>query len=578
MTEAAGDTAFSMKHLITIQGALTVSRLSGIVLLLALAVSSCTQRADPKVSQLLSELGARDWQVRRDAAEALGGITPASSDTIGALEEALRDYDSRVRRSAAGALGRIGPEASGSVPLLIDLLSDIDVGVVQAAAWALGQVGDPASSAVPTLTKLLTHGDADLRGAAADAIGRIGPRAEQSASSLAEALKDADPQVRASAALALGRVGPKSEDTATKLMQLMDDEDPLVRESTTEALGQLGEPAVAVLVGALNRGNPIFLHSAVDALGKIGPPAVPLLVEALNDGEQLLLVRRYAALALAKITVPPLVDRLDDELVDIRMSAAEALGKIGPDAVAAIPKLIELTQDRREAEVVREYAIVAMSRIAPRDEVVVATLVDAVGDGNPRIFEAAVAALLSTKLSQGSVDGAGQSVRALIEQLDQGDPQTREAAALGLGAMGPGAAESVPALTRVLADQANESGLRTAAAMALGLVGLEAEPAVPALTATLKSTDPNLRRASLVALKRIGPQTKTIPALLEAMQAGDFSIRGPASASVQTFAKARMQTWEPMLYQSDAPVLRNWLTRHEALYGVSAGSMERDSR
>ena len=134
--------------------------------------------------------------------------------------------------------------------------------------------------------------------------------------------------------------------------------------------------------------------------------------------------------------------------------------------------------------------------------------------------------------------------------------------------MGPQAAESVSALIRVLADEVNESRLRAAAAMSLGLIGTAAGTAVPVLTTALKTYDPTLRRTALVALNRIGPQTKTIPAFLEAMKAGDLTIRGPAAASIQSFAKARLQTWQPMLYQSDAPVLRNWLARHEALYGI----------
>ena len=98
------------------------------------------------------------------------------------------------------------------------------------------------------------------------------------------------------------------------------------------------------------------------------------------------------------------------------------------------------------------------------------------------------------------------------------------------------------------------------------------------MIAALEDDDPQLRRAALVALQRIGPQTRTIPALLEAMRAGDLEVRGPAAASIQNFAKARLQSWQPVLFQSDAPVLRNWLGRYHALYGIDASPNERDSR
>jgi biopolymer transport protein ExbB/TolQ len=71
------------------------------------------------VQQSISELGNRDWQVRRAAAESLGDSRATDKPALEALMSALQDPDSRVRRSAADALGQIGEKARGSIPQLV---------------------------------------------------------------------------------------------------------------------------------------------------------------------------------------------------------------------------------------------------------------------------------------------------------------------------------------------------------------------------------------------------------------------------------------------------------------------------
>ena len=48
----------------------------------------------------------------------------------------------------------------------------------------------------------------------------------------------------------------------------------------------------------------------------------------------------------AKATVPDLTKLLRDEIPSIQREAAEALGKIGPDAKTAVPALLTLLNDK----------------------------------------------------------------------------------------------------------------------------------------------------------------------------------------------------------------------------------------
>ena len=73
------------------------------------------------------------------------------------LIQAFQDDDWEVRRNAAYALGEIGPEAKGAVPALRQALQNQDeVGVRVSVAYALEQIGtsEAIKAAVPALIQL----------------------------------------------------------------------------------------------------------------------------------------------------------------------------------------------------------------------------------------------------------------------------------------------------------------------------------------------------------------------------------------------------------------------------------------
>jgi len=91
---------------------------------------------------------------------------------------------------------------------------------------------------------------------------------------------------------------------------------------------------------------------------------VTRLIAALKDPDAD--VRANLAQALAKIgptAVEPLLGALDDGIPERRAGAALALGWIGTSAKAALPKLLELLDDK-ETEV-RRQASQAIVRVLP---------------------------------------------------------------------------------------------------------------------------------------------------------------------------------------------------------------------
>jgi len=244
-----------------------------------------------RVDKLISRLKDTYYDVREDAAEALGKI--GDPKAVEPLIAALRDRGSDVRKAAAGALNKIDPNwpktkaAKRQVPESIAALRDEDSGVRKAAVKALNKI-DPNWPKTEAAKRQVPESIAALR-----------------------------------------------------------DEDYYVREAAVKALVQIGKPAVKPLIAALRDENWPVREDAAEALNKIEPnwpkseaakSQVPEFIAALSDEKYW--VRKAAAEALGKIgdtrAVEPFIAALRDEDSSVRKAAAEALERI--------PKLQQLIE------------------------------------------------------------------------------------------------------------------------------------------------------------------------------------------------------------------------------------------
>src|SRR5262249_17893148 len=146
----------------------------------------------------------------------------------------------------------------------------------------------------------------------------------------------------------------------------------------------------------------------------------------------------------------------------VRRAAAEALGLIGPHALAAVPALLRaLEGPDADRYVVSE----ALARVGPG---ALPRLLDSLADANPDVRSGAAQA------RGGGGRGPHPAVPRLVATLRARAPDVRYWAAEALGQVGR-AAE--PALRAALADA--EAGIRVLAAMALWLIDPRPEPALP---------------------------------------------------------------------------------------------------
>jgi HEAT repeat protein len=241
------------------------------------------------------------------------------------------------------------------------------------------------------LTRVLNRTEGPERIQAANALGEIGPGAKAAVPALIERLQDKEAEARISATRALGRIGPQAQKAAPALNAALDSKDSIERRTAAVALLRIGshaDAAVRELIRAMKseEGSTGFaqLNAATDLLENIGPGAV----EAISI----------------------LAETIDDADAGNRWVVVSAIGRIGPAAKAASPKVENVLRDRE-----------------------------------PRVRLAAAFALWSIEKRQ-------TALVYLIQQLKSTDSADRQLAAEMLGAIGPEAGEAVPALLALAKD------------------------------------------------------------------------------------------------------------------------------
>jgi HEAT repeat protein len=297
---------------------------------------------------------------------------------------------------------------------------------------------------------------------------------------------------------------------------------------------------VFALIRQLKDHDPAKRANAIVLLGQSGENgtiAVPVLIEMLKDqpgftSSENNYFRDAAAKALAQIglsAVPALTEALKDEDVNVRAGVSYALGRIGPDAMSAVPQLINTLKNwpkasKLENDYVRDTAANALVNIG---SAAVPKLIEALKMQNVDVRGGAAYAL-------GRIGPrAKAAVPTLIEALKASHEYVRSSAADALGRIGPAAKPAVDALIEALRDGAGE--VRSGAAYALGQLG--DKKAIPVLINSLQDQHEHVRGSAASALVRIGPAA-TVDGLIEALKESHEGTRGGAAHVLGQFGPA----------------------------------------
>lgn len=161
--------------------------------------------------------------------------------------------------------------------------------------------------------------------------------------------QNANVQTRIAAARNLGKQGdPRAIEPLILLFQNLSDANPLLETTIRKALEQLA--AVEYLKVKLKDTKPEDRERAAMMLGALGDPdGADVLIAALRDPVPK--VREESATALAKLGVAKSAAGLitvlnEDEVADVRMAAAQALGYVRtPEAMTALERAAKTESD-----------------------------------------------------------------------------------------------------------------------------------------------------------------------------------------------------------------------------------------
>lgn len=306
------------------------------------------------VPPLLELLASGAAPKRFFAVGALRELGRAATPALPALQNAsITDSDPAVREAAAAAVAalQVGP-IPRELEAALTLVTSADPAERGEGVRRLEQAGPAAAPALSELNRLLKDPAPEVQRAAGQALVAVGPAA---ARSLLAALKEyacpvavqqailerASPLLRGSpelqgataellrygasppgpaAAAALAKLGPEAKLALPTLRKLLNDSSETTLLRAASVLATIGEPAVGVLLEALQQGRIPVKRAALDALARMGPAA--------------------AAAVEALATIVSTGDPASRGL------AIEVLGKLGPAAAAARPALEKATQDR----------------------------------------------------------------------------------------------------------------------------------------------------------------------------------------------------------------------------------------
>jgi HEAT repeat protein len=287
-------------------------------------------------------------------------MTTTTDDPLPDLIRALRSRIPADRLRAARDLGRLGWLARDALAALVTVVTDEDAKVREAAAHAIGQMGPEA---LPELIAMLAHEDKYVRRSTVWALAKLGPLARPALTDLCSTLRDPDPRTASGAAQAIGSMKTDGADGVPALAEAMRGTNIVLCRLAAKALSQVGPPALATLIAHLQHTDPFVRGESALALGWMGASAraaVPFLAQVVRGSRSRPLhdTPPPSSRATSRITdersevelssgtaTPPVLTTTTEAMPDetCRVYAAQALGRIGPAASAAVSDLRDAT-------------------------------------------------------------------------------------------------------------------------------------------------------------------------------------------------------------------------------------------
>lgn len=505
-------------------------------------------------SALLRE---KEWQVRREIAQALGRIGPAARHATGVLKVKLRDKDWSVRTAALRALLQINLRPQNLLPALEQTLADPNWQVREIAAQITSQVGAVAFVMIPELQRLTRDSRTEVRRAATASLQQMGGLIlAQGLMSKHEnrrhvALRDlqqwgtrspiflnatfitltkgklpggrallgivqsfvppssAVPSntgqtqypVERNAVHHLLRLGKLSVLAAPSLHAMLRSLSPRLRWAAAHTLANL-PPVLPNIRELLKHKQTWVRRTAINVAQQLGSSAVLVLSEALSHSDPY--IRLTAARALGqgnlhvKVRLKPLVQRLKDSNLSVRLEAAHSLMQLGDAGQKALLAGMEKLTLNDIIQLIGQTSQLPVAKLSvkKRSQILIRLMrFLRTGQDNERLF--AVKALQTLAPSAGPLL---PELRTLL--LKDNVVQIRRVAAMTLATLGKHNKAALKPLREALRTSSDET--RGFALDAMFLLGSAAQAAVPELVKAVHN--PTTRQKAILALSRMKPE------------------------------------------------------------------------
>ena len=374
------------------------------------------------------------------------------------LVKRLADDSELVRQCAVESVARLGATAT---PAIIKALSADSIDTQIGAARSLGVLGNAAVEATDSLMELTGTDNGKVRAAAIEALGNVNPANEEVVDAFVAALRSTDQDVHRAATEALVRTSPAIQAGTTELLvQLLStNPDGEMIGRTAQVLGSFGPRASAAIVPLLQvlprRPNQKEVSTAI---GRIG-------IDALEP--------TFAALRTGKIDIEQVTGIVDGMPAQVKVRLA---GEVAD-----------------ESPLVREVALLTISKLVPVPRNTVDLLIVGLGDQQSNVRRAAAESLRTL---------GKRGEPALAKLKSKTGPEQDPAARIAMLDAVCQLHERNDSLVEYLADNLGEHAgvVRAAALRQLAEFDELPESLYAPLAAQVTDEDPGVRAASTSAI------------------------------------------------------------------------------
>ena len=288
---------------------------------------------------------------------------------------------------------------------------------------------------------------------------------------------------------------------------------------------------------------PVFFFGLLLPLGALSAeaPQLPDLLKAVsagNEAEKVKAINQLEELGVSnEAVVQALSERIKNDSPAVRAHAVHALGVL--KAARSVELVVPLMFDKDPE--VRHAAIYALQELKPGPQVTVPLIDKALKETDPMVRMHVLNLIAEI---------GKPAVPALVKALS--DEEIAPWSCIALGAIGPDAADAVPALTKLL-DPAHSPKLRLEASMALASIGPASASALPELMKILDGKDAVVLPGAIYAIGKIGPAGKSAEKKLRELAAREDTF----TRVIATWAILKMHPENQKLLTDSLPDLRD---------------------